>query len=152
MFGGGDTVAHLDCDRPHDLSLEERVLLFRYCFDHAVAECTHCRLSFRPKELTSLIGNCTRPCPGCGADLTQAIRAHLYGCEVLPPELRLKAQEVREATQKLLKRSQETVDRADVLMREAEAAIGTKNRLLVEVRAARAALRETMQRLATRER
>jgi len=148
MFGGGDTIEHLDCGRPYDLSLEERGLLWRNCRDHVVAECTNCCRSFRPDGLVELIGDRTRPCPSCGADLTQAIRAHLYECEELPPELRSRAREVREATQNLLKQSQAAADRADVLIREAEAAIHARNRLMLEVKAARAALRETMQRLA----
>ena len=148
MFGGGDTVAHLDCCRPCDLSLEERLLLLRYCGDHVVAECATGCHSFRPNELIDLIGNRTRPCRSCGADLTQAIRAHLYDCEALPAKLRSRARELREAMQNLLKQSQEAVDCADVLLREAEAAIRAKNRLLLEVKAARVALHQTMQRLA----
>ena len=69
---------------------------------------------------------------------------------MLPEEIRLRARELREATRKLVKRSQEIAARADVLMWEAEA--GTRSPLLPEVRAALAAFRETIRRLATRER
>jgi hypothetical protein len=51
---------------------------------------------------------------------------------MLPEEVRRRAREVRDAAHKLVKQSAESRDRADVLMREAEAAI--------------AALRETMSR------
>lgn len=51
---------------------------------------------------------------------------------MLPEEVRLRAQEAREAARRLVKESSRLRDQADVLMREAEAAI--------------AALRETMQR------
>lgn len=146
----GDQVAHVDCRRPRDLSHEERALLFNYCFDHAVADCGPCGKSHLRHELASdLIGHRTLLCPTCRTDLTGAIRAHLYHCATLPAEIRLKARELREATGKLVKRSQEIVARADVLMREAEAAVGMQSALLAEVRAALAELRATMQRLAT---
>jgi len=152
VLGSDDTVVHLDCRRPRGLSPEERALLFMYCFGHAVAECLACAGGFRQQELASeFMGNRMYLCPRCRADLTESVRGHIYRCTMLPSEVRLRTRELREATQKLLKRSQETVDRADVLTREAEAAIGTKNRLLLEVRVALAALRETMQRLASRE-
>jgi len=56
---------------------------------------------------------------------------------MLPEEVRLKAQEVRDAARRLAKHSSELRERADVLMREAEAAV--------------AALRETMQRTVWRD-
>ena len=130
-----DAIAHLDCRRPRDLSHEERALLFRYCFDHVVAECANCAKKFRQQELASdLMGNRTHLCPGCRADLTNAVRSHLYACAMLPSEVQRRAREVREAARKLIKQSQELSNCADVLMREAEAAI--------------AALRETMTRMA----
>jgi hypothetical protein len=42
---------------------------------------------------------------------------------MLPTEVRLKAQAVRDAARHLMKRSQELRDTADVLMREAEVAL-----------------------------
>jgi hypothetical protein len=53
---------------------------------------------------------------------------------MLPGEVRRRAREARAAAQRLVKNSHQLSDRADVLMREAEAAI--------------AALRETMRRVA----
>jgi hypothetical protein len=35
------------------LTPEERALLFRYCWDQAVAECEHCAKSYRITELAS---------------------------------------------------------------------------------------------------
>ncbi len=131
----GNVIAHLDCRKPRDLSHEERAILFKYCFSHAVAECPACSQSFRQQQLASdLMGNRTHLCPGCRADLSEAVRAHLYSCAMLPSEVQLRAREVREAARKLIKESQELSNCADVLMREAEAAI--------------AALRETMTRIA----
>ena len=64
-------------------------------------------------------------------DLTEQLREHLYNCLMLPGEVRRKAREARAAARRLVKESQLS-DQADVLTREAEAAI--------------AALRETMRR------
>ena len=145
----GDDMVHLDCRRPRDLSHEERALLFKYCFDHRVAECGRCAKSFRQQELASdLVGDRTHLCPICRADLIEAVRAHLYGCAMLPAEVRARAREAREATRKLIKRSQEIASRADILMREAEAAVGAQSALLPEVRAALALLRQTMLQVA----
>lgn len=49
----GDHLVHLDCGRPRTVSPEERALLFRHCFDHAVAECATCVQSHRQLELGS---------------------------------------------------------------------------------------------------
>ena len=67
---------------------------------------------------------------------------------MLPAEVRARAREAREATRKLIKRSQEVASRADTLMREAEAAVGAQSALLPEVRAALALLRQTMLQVA----
>src|SRR5262249_59942295 len=54
----GHQILHLDCRRPRDLSPEERALLFRYCFDHAVAECPTCGQDFRQADLgADLVGH-----------------------------------------------------------------------------------------------
>jgi hypothetical protein len=50
-------------------------------------------------------------CRWCHTDLTDSIRAHRYGCAMLPAEVRRRAQAAREAAQSL------------VLLREAEAAL-----------------------------
>jgi hypothetical protein len=56
---------------------------------------------------------------------------------MLPAEVRQRAREARDAARRLVKYGSELRDHADVLMREAEAAV--------------AALRETMQRTAWRD-
>src|SRR5215475_13224113 len=89
----------------------------------------------RPRHLTR--EERTHFCPRCRTDLTESIRGHLYGCVTLPAEIRQRAQEARDAARRLVKESQQLTDHADVLMREAEAAV--------------AALRETMQRTAQRD-
>ena len=129
----GDHICHVDCQRPHDLSHEERALLFKYCFGHAVAECPTCAQSFRQQELGSdLLGNRTHLCAHCRVDLTDGVRAHLYACAILPETVRRKAREAREAAQRLIKERDRLTSEAFVLIAEAEAAI--------------AALRETMRR------
>ena len=129
----GDRIAHLDCRRPHLLSHEERALLFKYCFAHAVAECAACAQSYRQEELGSdLLGNRTHLCPRCRTDLTEQVRAHLYSCTLLPALIRLRARQARDAAEKLVKESAGLASQAFVLIAEAEAAI--------------AALRETMRR------
>jgi hypothetical protein len=55
--------------------------------------------------------------------LTDSIRAHLYGCAMLPAEVRRRAQVAREAARSLVKQSQQLRDAADVAIREAEAAL-----------------------------
>ncbi len=137
VFDGGSQPMHLDCRRPRDLSPEERALLFKYCFDHAVAECASCSQDFRQQELgADLLGDRTNLCPRCRMDLTERLREHLYNCLMLPGELRWKAREARAAARRLVMESQLS-DQVDVLMREAEAAL--------------AALRETMRRMAWRD-
>jgi hypothetical protein len=114
-------MSHVDCQRPRDLSPDERTLLFRYCREHAVAMCTACAANFRQEELgADLLAQRTNLCPHCRADLTESVRGHLYGCATLPEEVRQRAREVRDATGKLIKQSRQT---ADGLMREAETAI-----------------------------
>jgi len=118
----GDHIVHLDCGRPRTVSPEERALLFRHCFDHAVAECATCVRSYRQLELGSdLVNNRVHLCPNCRADLTESVRAHLYSCAMLPAELRWRLHVAREAVGKLIQRS--ASDPADVLKRDAEAAI-----------------------------
>lgn len=124
-------LAHVDCKRPHALTPEERALLFVYCSDHYVAHCLGCDIRFRIAELAAdpLFGR-TNLCPRCRRDLTESARAHLYSCALLPAEVRQRAREVREAAQHLVKQSQQLRDKADVLIREAEAALfATQHRL-----------------------
>jgi ribosome-binding protein aMBF1 (putative translation factor) len=68
-------------------------------------------------------GGRTNFCPRCRKDLTENVRTHLYGCAKLPAEVRLRAQALREAAQRLVRQSQELVDNADVRIREAETAL-----------------------------
>jgi hypothetical protein len=131
-------LGHLDCRWPRVLSAEERTLLLIYCRDHQVAECVRCTGKFRLREVASLdsFGVRSHVCPWCHTDLTDSIRAHLYGCAILPAEVRRRAQAAREAARRLAKRSNQLSDVADVLLREAEAALY--------------ALRDTMRKAPTR--
>ena len=120
----GYGLAHVDCKRPRSLSPEEHVLLYVYCWDHAVAECITCGASFRQEDLgADPFGSRTYECLQCRADLTESIRAHLAACATLPEQLRRRVEMAREVAQRLIKRSSQLVDRADVLMREVEAAL-----------------------------
>jgi len=78
-------------------------------------------------------------CPRCRQDLTEAVRAHLFRCAMLPSEIRLRAQAVREAAQRLVKETQQLGDRSDVLIREAEIALFEKQRALREAMSKRTA-------------
>ena len=124
VFGYG-LLGHLDCRRPRVLSAEERTLLFIYCRDHQVAECVHCAGRFHLRDVTSLdsLGIRSHRCPWCHTDLTDSIRAHLYGCAMLPMEIQRRAQAAREAVRSLVNQSRQLSDAADVLLREAEAAL-----------------------------
>jgi hypothetical protein len=116
-------LSHVDCKRPQSLTPEEQALVFVYCLGHVVARCPACDISFRYNELAAdiLAGGRTNMCPRCRRDLTEAVRAHLFRCAMLPSEIRLRAQAVREAAQHLVKESQQLRDASDVLMGDAEA-------------------------------
>jgi hypothetical protein len=117
-------VCLLECRRPNGLTANERALLFVYCFNHALARCLSCDASFRFTELAAdPLGSRTNLCPRCRKDLTEHIRAHLYRCTIVPADVRLAAQRVREAAQRLVKQSRELRDKSDVMMRETEAAL-----------------------------
>jgi hypothetical protein len=127
-------LSHVDCKRPKVLTPEERALVFVYCSGHVVARCPVCDVSFRYNELATDIlgGGRTNMCPRCRQDLTEAVRAHLFRCAMLPSEVRRRAQDVREAAQHLVKESQRLRDRSDVLIREAEATLFKRQRALRE--------------------
>jgi len=138
VFGYG-LLGHLDCRRPRVLSAEERTLLFIYCRDHQVAECIRCTARFHLREVASLdsFGIRTYACGWCHTDLTDSIRAHLYGCAMLPVEVRRRAQAAREAARSLVKHS-------------AEQDVRTIAQLVAEAEAALYALRDTIRLAPTR--
>ena len=131
----GPRLAHLDCGRPRILNAEERVLLFTYCRDHLVL-CVTCDGSFYLWQLVLDFGRRTHFCPRCRRDLTDSVREHLYGCRLLPQSVRRLATAARDAARILVKETQQLRATADVLTREAEAAV--------------AALRETLRQPPTR--
>ena len=133
-------LSHVDCKRPKVLTPEERALLFVYCSGHVVARCPACDIGLRYTELAAdMVGaNRTNLCPRCRQDLTEAVRAHLFRCAMLPSEVRRRAQEVREAAQRLVKETQQARDRSDVVMREAEAALFKSQRALRDAMSRRA--------------
>jgi hypothetical protein len=117
-------LSHLDCQRPRVLSLEERVVLFRFCSAHTVAECERCAKSYRMTELAAdPISGVENMCPQCRADLIGSVRAHFYNCAILPAAVLQRAREAREVAQRLVKRDGELGDGADVLICKLEAAL-----------------------------
>ena len=134
-------LSHLDCRHPHGLTPEERTLVFRFCWDHDVVRCPICEVSFHYMELAAdILGmGGTNLCPRCRLDLTEAVRAHLFSCPTLPSAIRLRAQELRDAGQRLVKEGQQLRDRSDVQIREAEAALFRAQRALREAMPRRAA-------------
>ena len=115
-------LSHLDCARPHGLRPEERALIFVYCSGHPVAHCAACNVGFGFTELASdILGGRTNLCPRCRTDLTESVRGHLFTCMTLPSEIRQRTQDVRDAAQRLIKQSQQAMDRSDVLIRDKEA-------------------------------
>ena len=119
-------LSHLDCKRPRVLSPEERVVLFRFCWEHTVAECEQCAKGYRVTELASdLFSGRVHLCPQCRSDLLGSARAHLYSCAILPAPVLQRLREAREVAQRLVKRGREVSAVADVLMRELEVALHT---------------------------
>jgi hypothetical protein len=128
---GGPLLSHVNCQRPKTLTGDERALLFSYCLNHPVARCEACARSFHLNEMTAdLLGGRTHLCRRCRRDLTESVRTHLYGCKMLPAEVRRRAQALREAAQLLVKETRELCDKADVLIQEAEAAFEENRRAL----------------------
>src|SRR4029434_6522118 len=119
VFGHG-LLGHLDCRRPLVLSAEEHTVLLIFCREHHVAECVHCAARFHLRELAPFdsLGIRTQGCPSCHTDLTYRIRAHLYGCAMLPVGVRRRALAAREAARSLVTQSHQLSDAADVLLRE----------------------------------
>jgi hypothetical protein len=128
-------LSHLVCKRPRVLSPEERVVLFRFCSEHAVAECEQCAKSYRMTELASdLFSGRENLCPRCRADLIDSVRAHLYNCAILPAAVLQRARVAREVAQCLVKRDGELGDGADGLMRKLEAALHALREAAVQER------------------
>ena len=133
-------LSHVDCNRPHTLTPDERALVFLYCWGCVVARCPACDISFRYTELAAdIFGSRSNMCHRCRQDLTDAVRAHLFRCAMLPAEIQRRAQAVREAAQRLVKESQQSRDRSDILIREAEAALLECQRALREAMSKRTA-------------
>ncbi len=134
-------LAHVDCKRVRTLTHEERALVLIYCVGHHVAHCLACDRRFRFTELATDVFGASRTnlCPRCRKDLTESVRGHLYGCAMLPSEVRLRAQAVRGAAQHFVKQSRQARDRSDVLLREAESLLFERQQALRAAMAKRAA-------------
>ena len=133
-------LSHIDCRRPSGLTPDERALTFVCCFNHAVARCLPCGVGLRFTELAAdPLGGRTNLCPRCRQDLTEHVRAHLYRCLLVPSAVREAAQAVRGSALRLVKQSQQLMDRTDVLMREAEALLFASQKALRAAMARRTA-------------
>ena len=134
-------VSHVDCKRPNGLTPEERALVFVYCSGHAVARCLACDVDYRYTELAAdILGvGRTNICPRCRRDLTEAVRAHVFRCVMLPVEIKDKVQALREAAQRLVKESQQLHDRSGLLLREKGALLFERQRALREAMSRRTA-------------
>src|SRR6185369_13251796 len=103
---------------------EERSLLAKFCWSHAVGECHVCGGRFRQQELAAdLIGHRIHLCPSCRTDLTATLRAHLTTCPVVPSQVRPSAEQSAPPARRPVRESRDLSRRTDALMREAEAAI-----------------------------
>src|SRR4029453_4812041 len=117
-------LSHLDCRRPHFLSPEERVVLFRFCSDHRVAECEQCAKGYRLSELASdLFSGREHLCPQSRADLIGSVRAHLYNCAILPAAVLQTVRVAREVAQRLVTRGREVSEVGDARMGGLEGAL-----------------------------
>jgi hypothetical protein len=71
--------------RPSNFSSAERQLIFVYCFDHVVAECLACHVTYGWQQLgADAITGRTNMYPQCRQDHSDSIRVHLYGCPMAP--------------------------------------------------------------------
>ena len=129
IVSAGGRLSHWRCRHPRALSADERALLFSYCLNHLVAQCQDCARRFHLRQLAADLDGGLR-CSQCRRDLTDSVRAHLYGCALLPAEVRRRAEAAREAARELVKRSQQLHNKADVLMREAEVALDERRKAL----------------------
>ena len=129
IVSAGGRLSHWSCRSPRALSADERALLFSYCRNHLVARCQACDRRFHLSQLATDLDGGLR-CSQCRGDLTDSVRAHLYGCAMLPAEVRRRAVAARAAARDLIKRSQQLHDNADVLMREAEVALDESRKAL----------------------
>jgi uncharacterized protein (DUF1800 family) len=129
IVSAGGRLSHWNCRRPRALSADERALLSSYCLNHLVARCQACARQFHLSHLAADLDGGLR-CSQCRRDLTDSVRAHLYGCAMLPAGVRRRAKAAREAARDLVKRSQQLHDNADVLLREAEVALDERRKAL----------------------
>src|SRR5262249_20450839 len=77
-----------------------------------------------------LLSGRTHLCPQCRRDLSENVLSHVYGCTVMPDEVRQRAEALRQVAQRLVKESRQVRDNADVLIRQAEAAVEESRRAL----------------------
>ncbi len=108
------------------LTLRERALIFRACWEHPVANCARCGGSFRSTELAvGTFVSFSTLCPTCRLDLTDSMREHLIACAVAAgldaQNVRVEAKALIEATTVLRKEARQLRDAAAVARAEAEA-------------------------------
>jgi hypothetical protein len=106
------------------LTVEERRLIFQYCWEHPVASCVPCHAEYRLPELAAdVFRGLSHLCPKCRADLSASAREHLASrtaLRVQAREIRGRAQDARQVSVDFGKQSQQASDHADLLDAEAE--------------------------------
>src|SRR6266568_4990936 len=136
------------------LTLRERALIFRACWEHPVAGCARCRRSFRSVELAGHISRALSTlCPTCRLDLTDSMREHLIACVVAAgldaQNVRAEAKALVEATTALRKEARQHRDAAAVARAESGASPPPSASWSTTERAVCAAGRTTCSRSAT---
>lgn len=106
---------------------DERAVLNLHCQNHNVARCAHCHEDLTGSQLgADLIAARYDFCPSCRADLTDALRLHILGCDAISATLLNRAEAGREqieTSRRLRKASEELKTRSEILAAESEALI-----------------------------
>jgi hypothetical protein len=102
----------------------QRALLFQACWEHAVAHCARCRVSFKPRQLNDLFRGYSHLCPRCRRDLSGSIRQHLIACAtatlLASHDVVAEAKVLRERSTKIRKNAHRLRDAASVVTAEAQ--------------------------------
>ena len=96
------------------LTVEERRLIFQYCWEHPVASCVPCHAEYRLPELgADVFRGLSHLCPRCRADLSASAREHVASCTAL----RVQEAEARERAQSTAPPESTLLDQQDSIRR-----------------------------------
>src|SRR5262245_52261167 len=93
-----------------ELSHKEWKRLLFYCAGNEVARCLTCGRRSRQHEFTDSADDRTCVCPGCRADVTEIVRAHLFTCGMRPSSVRRRSITLCESAGSLVEESQRLLD------------------------------------------